>query len=66
VDCLYDSADAADVDVDVEVVDELGGQVGVELGLDLDGAVDPDGWVEEDVVEELLKEDGAVGVGQLD
>ena len=59
---LQNCGDAAHRRVDVRVVHEIRGQVRVEPALDVDGGVDPERRIEQDVVEQLLQKD--VGVGR--
>ena len=65
VDRLNDGAYSPYVDVNVQVVHKVGGQKCVQLGLHLDRAVDPYGWIEQHMIEQLLQQYGAVRVGQL-
>jgi hypothetical protein len=50
---LQDGADASHIAVDLGVAEEFGGQVGVETGLDVGRCVDPQRWIEQNVVEQL-------------
>ena len=66
MDGLNNSADPSDIHVDIEIVHKLGCQVSVQLCLHFNRAVDPYGRIEEDMVEQLLQQDGAVRIRQLD
>lgn len=62
---LYDRAYATYVHVDVQVVDEFGRQVWVQFCLNLYGTVDPNRRIEQNMIEQLFEQYGAVRVGQL-
>lgn len=53
---LQNGADASHIAVDLRVAEELGGQVGVETGLHIGRRVDPQGRVEEDMVQQLPRQ----------
>ena len=63
---LQDGGHPPHVGVDPGVRQELRGQVGVELGLHCGRGVDPQRWVEETVVQELLQQQVRVGGGAGD
>ena len=50
---LQDGANASHIAVDLRVAEELGGQVGVETRLHVGRRVDPQGGIEEDMVQQL-------------
>lgn len=54
--CLENGADAPYIAVDLSVAEELGGQVRVEACLYIGWRIDPQGWIEEHVVEQLPRE----------
>jgi len=56
VHCLQDRADPPHIAVDLRVREELGGQIGVQSRLDIRGCVYPQGWIEEDMVQQLPRE----------
>lgn len=53
---LEDRAHPPHIAVDLRVRQELGGQVGVQPRLDIRRRVDPQRWIEEDMVQQLPRE----------